>query len=433
MLHIRRHTPLQPGFFRDDQQEHPGVCTFDLDTDRVLARGLSPVAAPPSSPFAATTPKHMPNPNRITERLFQSPSKYIQGPAAIHNAGKYLSAFGKSPLLLSDELVYGIAGKDLTGALETSGYKVTRGIFGGEAFREEVARIGNIAKDNSVDFILALGGGKTIDTAKAIADDLGLQIAVLPTTASTDAPCSALSVIYKANGEFEHYRFYSKNPSTVLVDTSVVVKAPRALPRRGHRRRDRDEPRGQVRAEQPQLWRGPPDGGVCGDRREVRGDPVQAVVEANTLLSGLGFESGGLAAAHAIHNGLTAIDNHTLHTKMHGEKGTHPPYSPPPKLTLLLTVAFGTVCQLILDSAPTEEMDRYLALMVSVDLPVTLADLGIGEATDEELFRVAKLACAPNETIWNMDRLITEEIVFAAIKGADAAGRDYKVRHGLKA
>ena len=34
--------------------------------------------------------------------------------------------------------------------------------------------------------------------------------------------------------------------------------------------------------------------------------------------AGLGFESGGLAAAHAVHNGLTAVP-HT-HAMMHGEK-----------------------------------------------------------------------------------------------------------------
>ena len=43
------------------------------------------------------------------------------------------------------------------------------------------------------------------------------------------------------------------------------------------------------------------------------------VVEANTLLSGLGFESGGLAAAHAIHNGLTAATG-KFHQLSHGEK-----------------------------------------------------------------------------------------------------------------
>jgi glycerol dehydrogenase-like iron-containing ADH family enzyme len=35
------------------------------------------------------------------------------------------------------------------------------------------------------------------------------------------------------------------------------------------------------------------------------------VIEANTLLSGLGFENGGLAAAHAIHNGFTAYSKIT--------------------------------------------------------------------------------------------------------------------------
>ena len=89
------------------------------------------------------------------------------------------------------------------------------------------------------------------------------------------------------------------------------------------------------------------------------------------------------------------------------------------------------MCQLILDNASTAEMDRYLELMVSVGLPIELADLGIAEATDAELAHVAELACSPNETIWNMDRLITPLIVFNAIKGADAAGHDYKVRKGL--
>lgn len=104
-----------------------------------------------------------------------------------------------------------------------------------------------------------------------------------------------------------------------------------------------------------------------------------------------------------------------------------------PPLTAPPPVAFGIVCQLILDNASTAEMDRYLELLVSVGLPIELADLGIGAATDAELRHVAELACSPNETIWNMDRLITPEIVFNAIKGADAAGGDYKVRNGIKA
>ena len=96
------------------------------------------------------------------------------------------------------------------------------------------------------------------------------------------------------------------------------------------------------------------------------------------------------------------------------------------------TVAFGIVCQLILDGSDTAELDRYIDLMLSVDLPVTFAQLGIPNVSDAELREVAKLACAKNETIWNMEQLITEEAVFGSLRGADAAGREYIRRTGWK-
>lgn len=68
--------------------------------------------------------------------------------------------------------------------------------------------------------------------------------------------------------------------------------------------------------------------------------------------------------------------------------------------------------------------------MLSVDLPVTFEQLGIPKVTDAEIRAVAKLACAPGETIWNMERAISEEIVYNAIKGANAASVDYIKRTG---
>ncbi|KAA1470131.1 glycerol dehydrogenase [Dentipellis sp. KUC8613] len=374
----------------------------------------------------------MPNPKGVTEKIFQSPSKYIQGPSAIKNAGKYLAEYGRAPLLLADDIVFNIAGKDLTAALEQASFTVTRGVFGGEATRDEIQRLSTLATEKKCDFIIALGGGKTIDTAKAFADDLSLPVAVLPTTASTDAPCSALSVLYRANGEFESYRFFSKNPAIVLVDTTVAAHAPARFLASGIGDALATNVEARAVRNSPNFGGGLPtevSAAICekceeilfkygrqaveANRAHAVTPALEAVVEANTLLSGLGFESGGLAAAHAIHNGLTAIDNHTLHTKMHGEK-----------------VSFGIGCQLILDGAPTAELDRYLALLHSVGLPITLEELGIAGVSDADLRRVAGLACAPNETIWNLDRIITEEIVFNAIKGADVAGRDYLKRAG---
>ena len=80
---------------------------------------------------------------------------------------------------------------------------------------------------------------------------------------------------------------------------------------------------------------------------------VEKVIEANTLLSGIGFESGGLAGAHAIHNGFTVLDE--CHHMYHGEK-----------------VAFGTITQLVLENIPAEELEDIIDWCIELGLPVTL-------------------------------------------------------------
>ena len=58
--------------------------------------------------------------------------------------------------------------------------------------------------------------------------------------------------------------------------------------------------------------------------------------------------------------------------------------------------------------------------------------MGIPDVTEPELRRVADIACAPGETIWNMESVITPDVVYQAILGADAAGREYCARAGFK-
>ena len=52
--------------------------------------------------------------------------------------------------------------------------------------------------------------------------------------------------------------------------------------------------------------------------RGVITESLENVIEANTLLSGLGFLNTGLATAHGIHSGLTMIPS--THKYLHGEK-----------------------------------------------------------------------------------------------------------------
>jgi glycerol dehydrogenase len=133
---------------------------------------------------------------------------------------------------------------------------------------------------------------------------------------------------------------------------------------------------------------------------------VENIIEANTYLSGIGFESAGLAAAHAIHNGLTAIEE--THAFYHGEK-----------------VAFGTLVQLVLENA-AEDIEDAFTFCEAVGLPTTLAGLGVKNPNPEKLKKTASLACAAGDTMGNMPFAVTPEMVYHAIVAADALGRARK-------
>ena len=133
---------------------------------------------------------------------------------------------------------------------------------------------------------------------------------------------------------------------------------------------------------------------------------MEHVIEANTLLSGIGFESSGLAAAHAIHNGLTLLPE--CHGMYHGEK-----------------VAFGTLAQLVLADADMDQLEEVLGFCIEVGLPVTLEELGVEEVTREKIMPVAEAACAPGDTMGNMPFDVTPDMVADAILGADALGHYY--------
>ena len=81
-------------------------------------------------------------------------------------------------------------------------------------------------KKNTCNLVIGIGGGKIFDTAKAVAHYEKTAVLICPTIASTDAPCSALSVIYTDEGVFEEYLFLPANPNLVLMDTDIIAKSP---------------------------------------------------------------------------------------------------------------------------------------------------------------------------------------------------------------
>ena len=362
------------------------------------------------------------------EKVLIAPSRYVQGPAVVKGVGVHLSLLGKKVFALGGRTGLSQVLPALTESCSAHGIEVKSEVFSGECCQEEIARILKLAQEYGADIVVGIGGGKALDTAKAAAHYGKVPVAIIPTLASTDAPCSALSVIYTAAGEFESYLLLPQNPNLVLVDTEIIAKAPvrllvagmgDALATRFEAEAcvaggNKNMPGGYSTTTALALAKLSYDvlleygyASKLAVEHGVATEAVEKIVEANTLLSGLGFESSGLAASHAVHNGLTVLEE--THHAYHGEK-----------------VAFGVLTQLVLENRSPEEIDELLCFLVSVGLPVTLEDIGITEPTKEKRMKVATATCAPGETIHNHAMPITVDAVYAAIVAADALGRDFK-------
>jgi glycerol dehydrogenase len=364
-----------------------------------------------------------------------APRRYIQGRGVLASIGKHVAELGSQPLLIADENVWKLAGDQLSSSFKKAGVDVTREVFGGVCSHREIDRITEVAKAGGTDVVVGIGGGTTLDTAKAVGHQAGIAWVTAPTVASTDAPTSALSVVYTDDGVFEEYVFFPHNPDLVLVDTQLCANAPFRFLVSGMgdalatwvEARATAEARGSTMAGGLPTMAGLALAKLSWDtlisygfsarqaaQQHVVTPALEKVVEANTLLSGLGFESGGLAAAHAVHNGLTALDQ--THHFMHGEK-----------------VNFGTLTQFALEDRPTREYNEFVSFCMSVGLPTTLADLGLGEAGKEKLQTVAKAATVPGETIHNMPFAVTPEMVVDAMVAADSYSRAYQLESGQQA
>ncbi|GAB1152485.1 MAG: glycerol dehydrogenase [Shewanella algae] len=361
-------------------------------------------------------------------RTVTSPKKFIIGKGLLSQMHEYVHDFGDNAFIIADEFILGRLEDEALAGLEQNDISNQLEKFNYECSEAEIQRLAALAEQAHANVIVGVGGGKTLDAAKAVAFHLKHPVVLYPTIASTDAPCTALSVIYTEAGEFERYLFLPQNPDAVIADTSIIAAAPARFFAAGigDALATYFEARACYQADGVNLVLKKPSRTGLGlaqlcyqllsenvaaamdaVNNKIVTPALEQTIEATIYLSGVGAEAGGLAAAHAVNNGMSAVAE--LHGAQHGEK-----------------VVFGLLTQLVLENAPQSEIDNVVRIIKTAGLPLTLADMGLKHFCEEEWRKVAEIACAEGDTMGNMPMAISADDVYQAMIAANAMAERYR-------
>lgn len=300
--------------------------------------------------------------------------------------GSLCAGLGAHPILVADTVVGNLICSAAVASCANQGMKLPWIPVSGEVTRASVAALVRQAKALSpdVDVVVAAGGGKSVDTGKAVSRELGARLVVVPTAASNDGPCSKAFVYYDAQHRLESVEFLTRNPDVVLVDTRLMVRAPKALLISGIgdalcKLYEGDQVRtvnglnlfggiGTIASVEiskacDRVIREDAEEGLKAIDARLPTPAFERLVEALVLLSGLAFENSGLSIAHSITRGLPLVKG--VDSTLHGQH-----------------VAYGLLVQMLMENRSElfllEQLDFYRRL----GLATCLADLGALQ-TDE--------------------------------------------------
>jgi glycerol dehydrogenase len=360
----------------------------------------------------------------MTIRAFGAPHRYLQGPDALDELATLVPLYGRRPFVVIDVALFEGLRDRLQGILGPHVEGTTFVQFAGECSAAQIDAIADKAAAANSDMFIAVGGGKAIDSTKGARIKTGGKLVVVPTVASNDAPTSRLAIVYTDDHVLSEVRLMPANPDAVVVDTAIIARAPRrffvagigdALTKKFEAEQSynsgglnfyKARPAELALAIADQCYRvvrRDALGALKAVERQQPNAAFESVVEATILLSGLGFESGGLSIAHSLTRGFSAIPS--LNGALHGEQ-----------------VAFGLLAQLCLEDRSDDFLVDMVGFFRAVGLPTTLAGLGFSGDRAACIRTIAQRSMAEAPYLKQFVGTVSEDTLVAALDAADRRG-----------
>lgn len=354
------------------------------------------------------------------------PGRYIQGKNALATAGKHVKMLGKNALIIGGQTALEVSRGILEFSLKEEEISSEAYIAKGYCSDNRINDVLNFSKNKNYDVIIGVGGGRVIDIAKSVAFNMKLPMVIIPTTAANDAAPSSSAGIYDDEGRFARTLFMNRNPELIIADTEIIAKAPLRLFLAGmgdaiatwyeadacQKANIKNRFNGMAGVTAMNICLTCKEtilkygyGAVCAVKENSVTPALEKVVEANILMSCLGFENGGLSIAHALQGGMTILEE--IKEYNHGEK-----------------VGFFTLVQMVLEGRDPSEISELISFYKKVGLPVLLADLGLGNVSDIRMLGALKNTFEKMPIAQNIQPKVDENDLLWALKVTNALGKN---------
>jgi glycerol dehydrogenase-like iron-containing ADH family enzyme len=350
--------------------------------------------------------------------ILAAPSQILKGEGSLQQAGSSIARFGNNPLIVGGDRTLKFIKPHLQPLLELHCLKYNEAAYTPDCSESSLEILREKVKTAEIDFIIGIGGGKAMDTAKLLAFQTQLPIVTIPTSAATCAAWTALSNIYSNEGAFQYDVSLDSCPNLLVLDYQLFASAPARTLIAGigdaiAKWYEASVSSGNSPAtltiaavQQARVLRDILFQKSSNAIANIGGAEWRETIDATVLLAGVIGGLGGAncrtVAAHAVHNGLTHIP--AAHNALHGEK-----------------VAYGILVQLRLEEMvqgsqlAVAARQQLLEFYTAIGLPKTLEDLGLADITLTELRSAAEVACLPQSDIHRLPFSVTPEQVMAAM------------------